>query len=602
MNNAEMKYRELKDKYQEKIRIQTTIINTVSNLRLLAFLVAIALGLYFVVNKDFVKLAMDIGIFILVFIPLVLVHDVFMQKRRYSLSFFKINKVSLMRIQGEWNGFIDIGEEFIDETHSFSQDLDIFGEGSLFQYINTAVTFLGRHKLKDLLTKNPENEESIVNRREAVFELSEKLDWRQHFQAEGRLEADKMHDPKELFDWAKEKSDFYRNQVTSLVFYLIPMITLAIGIFTFMQPVRNYYFLIGALLIQAIIVYGKFRKRAEILDTTSKYMRNIKVYYELLACFENEHFNSKHLNYLKTKLKNSSRLTASAQIKKLVRLVDFISNRNSEIYVIFNVLFMLDFHFMFALERWKAKYGVNLAVWLDTVAEVEALNSLSILRHDNPEWATPEIIKGDPAFKAEKMGHPLLIEKCVKNDLVFGEKDSVLLITGSNMSGKSTLLRTAGINLVLAYAGAPVCASVFKCSVMEVFSCMRVHDNLEKNISSFYAELIRIKKLVEAVESGKHLFFLLDEIFKGTNSKDRHTGARMLIKKLSMEKVLGLVSTHDLELCDLDFEIDKVKNYHFQEYYKNNEIMFDYLLREGISKTQNAEYLMKMAGIEFDKR
>jgi len=199
------------------------------------------------------------------------------------------------------------------------------------------------------------------------------------------------------------------------------------------------------------------------------------------------------------------------------------------------------------------------------------------------------------------MGHPLLINTCVANSLKFEPPENILLITGSNMSGKSTLLRTVGINLVLAYAGGNVCAKTFKCSIMDIYTCMRVNDDLEKNISSFYAELLRIKMIVNAVEEGQTVFFLLDEIFKGTNSIDRHTGAKALIMKLSKAKVLGLVSTHDLELGDLEKESNKVKNYHFQESYKDNEIYFDYKLRPGVSTTRNAAFLMKMAGIEFSE-
>lgn len=209
-----------------------------------------------------------------------------------------------------------------------------------------------------------------------------------------------------------------------------------------------------------------------------------------------------------------------------------------------------------------------------------------------------KVFEGSPSLKATALGHPLLNGNRVCNDLVFHPPMNVMLVTGSNMSGKSTFLRTAGINLVLAYAGAPVCATSFSCSIMHLFTCMRVSDNLEKSISSFYAELLRIKMLVEAVDKNQRVFFLLDEIFKGTNSRDRHTGAKILVKKLSRAKALGLVSTHDLELADLDKESENIKNYHFREYYRDDRIFFDYKLRPGVSTTRNAAYLMRMAGID----
>ena len=229
-----------------------------------------------------------------------------------------------------------------------------------------------------------------------------------------------------------------------------------------------------------------------------------------------------------------------------------------------------------------------------------AVASLSIISFDNPHWAEPEFIKDKMAVNAKELAHPLLSESRVSNNAELGLPQSILLITGSNMSGKSTFLRTIGINLVLAYAGAPVCAESFSCSIMNIYTCMRISDSLEKNISSFYAEIIRIKSIVSAAKRGESIFFLLDEIFKGTNSLDRHLGAETLINRLSKESALGLVSTHDIELGELENKNSKIKNYNFQEYYKNDEIYFDYKLRAGVSTTRNAVYLMKLAGIEFE--
>jgi DNA mismatch repair ATPase MutS len=230
---------------------------------------------------------------------------------------------------------------------------------------------------------------------------------------------------------------------------------------------------------------------------------------------------------------------------------------------------------------------------------LEALASLSIIAFDNADWAQPEFITDKLAVNASELAHPLLPKSRVSNDAQLGLPHSILLITGSNMSGKSTYLRTIGLNLVLAYAGAPVCAKSFSCSIMNIYTCMRISDNLEKNISSFYAEIIRIKKIVSAAKKGERVFFLMDEIFKGTNSFDRHLGAETLVNMLSRQNAVGLVSTHDLELGELEEQNPKVKNYHFLEHYKNNEICFDYRLRPGVSTTRNAIYLMKLAGIEF---
>ena len=599
MKMPEKQYIELKEKYHAIIERQTHVINLISNIRLVVFLIGTVLGIYFLVKKTNGLFIWDLVIFLVLFIPLLLLHDHYFNKKKYAIVLHKINEDSLKRINGEWNTFTDDGAEFLDDSHNYTQDLDIFGHGSLFQFINTAITYLGRLKLRGFLIAPARSQEEIYKRQEVVQELSQKLHWRQLYLAEGMLEST-MQDPGALLLWANSIEKIYRNPLIIWAFRLVPTITIIIGILTFTNPEPQYYSLIAALVIQYVILKINSNQRGHILGIASKFFENIKAYYRMLGLLEQEEYNSRHLHDLKNKLKSHG-LTAGEQIHKLEKIAEAMANRHNQFYIFFNILFLLDYQFVFALERWKEKSGSNLHVWLDIIGEFEALSSLAVLAHDYPEWTTPEISEDRPGFTAEAMGHPLLMKSGVANDLEFGLPENILLITGSNMSGKSTLLRTVGINLVLAYAGGNVCAKTFKCSIMDIYTCMRVNDNLEKNISSFYAELLRIKTIVKAVEEGKTIFFLLDEIFKGTNSIDRHTGAKVLIKKLSKAKLLGLVSTHDLELGDLEKESNKIKNYHFQEYYENNEIRFDYKLRPGVSTTRNAAYLMKMAGIELSE-
>ncbi len=600
MKNAEAKYIELKEEYESLIAEETHSINFISNIRLLVFATGAGLGIYLYVKKSYGLFVLDLVLFAILFISLMVLHERYFNKRKNSITLKRINEDSLKRIHGEWNTFTDDGEEFIDHSHPYSQDLDIFGKSSLFQFINTATTYLGRLKLRDLLITPSKCIEEIFNRQEAVTKLAHKLDWRQKYMAEGMAQP-KMHDPEALFSWGKSIDQFYRKPLVIFAFRFTPVIMIIIATISFLGLVSNYFILIAALLIHFVFLKINISKRVGILEVTSRYIGNVKAYDKMLGILEKEQYNSLYLEGLKDRLKNDKGQTSCEQIRQLVKIVDLISNRHSQLYVFFNIVFLLDYQFMFALEKWKEKSGSNLENWLNIIGEFEALSSLAVLQHDYPEWAMPELSEDMPSFIAEEMGHPLLVNSSVANDLKFESPENILLITGSNMSGKSTLLRTVGINLVLAYAGTVVCAKTFKCSIMDIYTCMRVSDNLEKNISSFYAELLRIKMIVKAVEEGQTIFFLLDEIFKGTNSIDRHTGAKALIKKLSKEKILGLISTHDLELGDLEKESDKVKNYHFQEYYENNEIHFDYKLRPGVSETRNAEFLMKMAGIEFSE-
>jgi DNA mismatch repair ATPase MutS len=323
----------------------------------------------------------------------------------------------------------------------------------------------------------------------------------------------------------------------------------------------------------------------------------------MLKKFEKRNFDSPYINDLKRKIQNSNGLPAYKQLEKLHKLTDSIKNRHNAIYIVLNLLFLRDYSRMFKLQSWKSAYGHKLQDWFETLGELEALSSLSIIVHDNPDWTTPIITKDEKnLYTAKDIGHPLLGKSCVKNDISIKPPLRCLLITGSNMSGKSTYLRTSGLNLVLAYAGTTVKATSFHASLMDVHTCMRVSDNLEKGISSFYAEILRIKTIVEKVKSNESVFFLLDEIFKGTNSMDRHTGAKALIKNTISNSAIGLVSTHDLELAELEDGDSRVRNYHFEEYYKNNEIAFDYKLLDGVSKKRNAIFLMKMAGIDFESQ
>ncbi|UWG96378.1 DNA mismatch repair protein [Dehalobacter sp. DCM] len=599
MPTPEQKYSQLKEKYQSEIAEQTRRINWISNLRLIVFLLAAVLGMVLLVKKSYGLFGVGLGLFLIVFVYLMTVHESYFKKKKYTTMLLQINKEAIQRIRGEWHAFADDGKEFLDDNHPYSQDLDLFGQGGLFQFINTAKTYLGRIRLREILISTPKTVEIITEKQEAVRELAAKLEFRQQYQAEAMLTA-KMHNPAALISWAREIDAFYRTPWIIFICRFLPVLTVVIGVLTYLKAERNYLPLIVALLVQLVITRINAGKRGKALGVAAQYMENIRVYSKMIGLLEKQNYHSPYLTNLISGLKDKKGQTACAQIDKLAGIVDRIGNRNNMFFLVLNVLFLLDYEYMFALEKWKAESGNGITNWLETIAECEALASLAVLPYDHPEWAMPIVSRGmpSPVFAAEAMGHPLLTKSSVANDLEFAPPRSILLITGSNMSGKSTLLRTVGINLVLAYAGTAVCAKTFQCSLMEIYTCMRVNDNLEKNISAFYAELLRIKEIVRAVEEGKTIFFLLDEIFKGTNSIDRHTGAKVLIKKFAQANILGLISTHDLELGELEKESSRIKNYHFQEYYVNGQISFDYKLRDGVSKTRNAAYLMKMAGID----
>lgn len=598
--NPSVEYEKRVEYNGRQVKKYAHMIDTISTSRLITFILAAAAAVYFYIHKSYAAIGWDFALFIILFIPLVIIHQKYIDKKAYYTALFDINAGSLKRIKGKWKDFDDTGNEFIDEGHSYSNDLDIFGEGSLFQYINTTVTHEGRNLLAKLLAGPDKSKGDIIKRQNAVDELAQKLDFRQNIQAQGMLSKGEMIDIKNLVQWANKKYGFYRNPSVVFIFSVFPGITICAGLFyIFSGSIPGYVPLM--MLIFQFLLLGLFKmdERRNMLATAYKYSDSIKLYSNMLEHFEKESFKSLRLLGLQQSLKNPDGIHAYRQIRKLDSIVDFISNRQSMLYIVFDILFLLDYQFVFSLERWKRLSGKNIKQWFDAIGEVEALCSLSVLRFDNPGWCFPEICENRQVFAAENMGHPLLGKDCITNSISFKSPVSVLLITGSNMSGKSTFLRTAGINLVLSYAGAPVYAGKFCCSIMDIHTCMKIKDNLDKNISSFYAELLRIKSIVQAVDNGKPVFFLLDEIFKGTNSIDRHTGASILIKKLCVKNVIGFVSTHDLELGDMEKENTQIRNYHFQEHYIDNNICFDYKLYPGISTTRNALHLMKLAGIEI---
>ena len=585
--------------YKSLIKEQNKAIKVVAYLRFFTLIIGLSVTFYtFSIRSYYIS----IGIFsfqLLIFIYLVIEHDKEIKKRKYSIALESINEKGIKKLNGKWKSFEDDGSEFKNEEHSYSNDLDIFGSGSLFQWINSSKTFMGRQNLKNRLTNPLKTPLDIKKVQESLQELAMHLEWRQLFEAEGMIISNECINPEELYKWSKDRNGLYSKTWFIILFRLLPCITfilITLAYFTSLVSSKLPCFMLCA---QLIILFIGARKRIAIFNSIYKYKNSINIYFRLLSLIIETDFKSDYLKKLKNNLIMSKDENAATAIKKLSNIYDKISERNNAIFIIFNIMLLWDYQCMIKFEKWRIKSGKDLKKWFDVIGEFEALSSISNIIYDNPDWVMPLISDNNYIIKAEKLGHPLLGEKMVCNNSTIDKKKSILLITGSNMSGKSTFLRTIGINLILSYIGAPACAKKFECSLMQIFTCMRTSDNLENNISSFYAEILRIKMIVEEVQENKKVFFLLDELFKGTNSIDRHEGAKALIKQLGDEGASGLISTHDLELGDLEYKYPKVKNYHFREYYLNNELNFDYKIREGVSTTRNAIHLIKLAGIRL---
>ncbi|MDD4169308.1 MAG: DNA mismatch repair protein MutS [Desulfotomaculaceae bacterium] len=602
MATPKQKYERRESRYNKLLQKQEKADGHICYLRLVVFITGFGVAVPMYILQNWVLLTADLVSFTTLFIYVVMRHEKLKNRMEYTTILRDINSCSLKRIKGEWNTFTDDGGDFKDGSHKYSGDLDIFGKNSLFQWINTANTYIGRRKLHELLSGVTGHSDDTRARQEAVDELAAMLTWRQRFSAEGMMAKGRMRDPEGLIDWVRERNEYFRNFGVIAMAKIFPVVTSILVLTGFALNKIPWYLPTAALVWQFALLSHKSKERRRILTISENYANDLKVYYQMLKLFEKRNFKSTLIKGIKDGIKNKEGLEVYRQVDRLSAIINSISNRRNLFYVFFNILLLLDFQHIIALERWKQKAKHSLNKWFEALGQIEALASLAVIRYENPTWVMPVICDGnETVFAAKELGHPLLPESRTHNDLAFSKQVKVLLITGSNMSGKSTLLRTAGINLVLAYAGAPVCARWFQASIMEINTCMRVSDDLGENISSFYAELLRIKNIVSEANTGKRVFYLFDEIFKGTNSMDRHTGAKVLINKLSQTNSIGLASTHDLELCELEGENNRIANYHFREYYRNGKIYFDYKLCPGPSTTRNALYLMQMAGIDVDE-
>lgn len=574
----------------------------ISNLRLITAGIGVILG-YYIATKPrgyvpWMLLLFTIGFFLY----LVIVHKRCLVKNEYITLLKEINHHGAQRLKGQWREFSQRGDEFKEEEHPYASDLDVFGQGSLFQWINGTNTNMGKRKLAQLLTPLKITQGEIEVKQQAIQELAHKGWWRQRLQLEGAFIKEKNDDHGNLFQWSTTPEALYTNYYVKISLRFLPLITISVLALSILTDQITMKIPLVLVFIQLILSIIGIQKRNRALSLVYSYKNRIKTYGKILKHIERTKFKSKYLIELKNKLITTKGKTATAQLKQLERIVDNISNRSNFLFLPINILTLWDYQCMIDLEGWKQQSGSLIENWLTVIGEVEALSSLAVIPHDYPSWTFPSLTNQPSVFIGKSLGHPLLKDQRVFNDISIEGSTKVMLITGSNMSGKSTLLRTVGINLILAYAGAPIYANYLKCSLMDLYTCMRISDNMEKNISSFYAELIRIKKIVEATKEKKKVLFLLDEIFKGTNSQDRHLGAKVLIKQLYNNNGIGLVSTHDLELADMEQEsYGLVKNYHFQEYYEKDEIHFDYLLRRGVSRTRNALYLIKLAGVEIEE-
>lgn len=592
-----MKHYTLKNKeLQEKNTSLSKESSFYSTLRLIIFMggVAVTYIAYRSGNVSFIYVAalLFIGLFLIAAYK----HGRVIEELNYIKAMTQVVSRGKERLEENFDEFLDKGESYIDKSHPYTYDLDIFGEGSLYQRYNGTSTYLGRERLaSELKGEISFNKEEILERQEAIEELAGKADFREDIEVVGVMEKGDRTSPSELIAWKGEREKLFSSKTFKLIIWALNLLTAAIVVLMILGIADYRILLLDIILNGLVLLWGK-NKRVEALRLIELYKENINTYFKIVELTEKEPFTSPLLLDLKERLQQGEK-SASYQLKELAKIVRSLSDTHNAYYLIINHLSLMDYHILIRLEEWKNNYGDALERWLKVAGEIEALCSLSIINFENEDYSIPKI-EDYKVIEGKAIGHPLLGRKAVTNDFSLKDPHSAVLITGSNMSGKSTFLRTLGINLLLSYLGTRVRAEAFTCGIMNIYTCMRVNDDLKESISSFYAELLRIEEIIKATKDDKPIFYLLDEIFKGTNSMDRHKGAEILLKQLMKRNTLGLVSTHDLELTDMEKTHKGVINYHFKEYYDDNKLKFDYKLRRGYSTTQNALYLMRMIGIE----
>ncbi len=529
------------------------------------------------------------------FLALVICQERVLQARRRLDRAIAYYEKGLARLEGKWAGSGEPGTRFTDLSHPYAEDLDLFGNGSLFELICSARTRMGEEKLAAWL-KSPSSCAEILERQAAVEELRRNLDLREDLYALG-VEICAGVNPEALSAWAAGKPVLDSNLVRVLLAALALGTAASLAAWGFFGASRLWVLVM--VLLESASALTLRRKVLSVLEAVERPGEDLALLAHVLARLEKEQFSSPLPSRLRTDL-NCEGLPPSRQIVRLHRLITLLDSRRNQLFLPIAALLLWGTQLAFAIERWRSRSGHRVSRWLDAVGEFEALCSLAGYSYEHPADPFAELEEGEPCFIAEKLGHPLLLEdRCVRNDVRLDRNLRVLLVSGSNMSGKSTLLRTVGTNAVLALTGAPVRAAKLRLSPVSVGASIRIVDSLQAGSSRFYAEITRLRQLVELTELPQPLLFLLDEILHGTNSHDRRIGAEAVVKGLVERGALGLLTTHDLALAHIAETLaPRAANVHFEDHIEGGKIAFDYILRPGIVRRSNALELMRSVGLE----
>ncbi len=589
-------YTRLLEKYTGLFKLDNRAVQYLSLLRLLVFIGGIVLAVFMFRINNYAGFA-ALLVSVVLFGVLLKLFSLRSRQKDYHSNLTSINRDELNSLDEDYSAF-DEGHKYVDPSHSFSHDLDLFGKGSLYQALNRTCTERGADRLAAWLSNPFPLSSNLERRNEAVKELSENIEWRQRFSALAMMNKTSDNETRDFYDWMKEDSQFAGNKLLRVVLYALPLTAVLFLVLSITGTI-HYSLCVICILLNLGLVFANLRRINRIHDRVSKKYNYLSVVSSLIQHIEDADFSASYLEELQSEL-GESRTTAVSKVKKLAGILHaFDSRLNMIMGFVLNGFLLWDYQCIVRIEKWKTDVAHLVPTWFGTIEIVDALSSLADYACNNPEYSYPEIFRDGKFLEAESMGHHLIkSDKRVCNDYALNAYGNINIITGANMAGKSTFLRTLAVNMIMAMCGAPVCAKKFRFTPVDLFTSMRTSDSLSEEESYFFAELKRLRMLIERIAKDKELFFILDEILKGTNSKDKSEGSMAFIEKVIGLGGTGMVATHDISLGELSREYPgKVTNSCFEIEIENGDVKFDYLLRDGITTKMNAALLMKQQGI-----
>ena len=564
-------------------------------LRLALFIAGIA-GLYFFFNQTTLLIICICLTFLPLFI-LVKIHNRFFIRKEWLETQARIIQEELQALSGDYSSFED-GKEYVNPEHPYSFDLDIFGRRSLFQSINRTCTFFGKVRLAEWLQNHLHEKTSIEKRQEMIREISEHTLFREQFRVAGLVHHGQSSDGEKIQAWSQSPAQYLHAGWVKVFIWGVPVIN-SLLLITSLAGWTSFSWLGLSFGIFLVLSFGIIKRATYIQETYGKQLKSLNGYARLIALAKAENWKSAGMQELMERFNLNGQSPVQA-LQQLSKELDRLDLRNNQfLYVLLEGSIFFQLQEIVRIERWKARYGQHISKWLETVGELDALCSLGTFAYNHPQYTYPELTEKPFCFLATQMGHPLMpASQCVKNDATIPSRPFFLIITGANMAGKSTYLRTIGVNYLLACIGAPVCCEKLKLHPNQLITSLRTSDSLSDNESYFFAELKRLKRIIDLLNQGQQLFIILDEILKGTNSMDKQKGSFDLIRQFMQLKANGIIATHDLLLGSLIKQFpEEIRNYCFEADIKENELTFSYKLREGVAQNMNACFLMKKMGI-----